>query len=1316
MKRGRRMRAPVLLGVAALAFVMTIGAGSAGAKKDGRPVDRVVMFSSDGMRPDLMEKYAKAGYMPTYKHLMKHGVTGDNGMVQAFPPNTGVGWYTMATGTYPSEHGSTNNTFFRSGDAFNNRTSFSGTGVLQADTIANAAERAGKKVAQIEWVGGRAANIAGPTVDFANFFSTRGVLTYPVVASEQAGAASFGISYQVASFAPAAGWTNVPAGDPAAPAMQTTLSVATTFATQNPTRNYDVYIYDSVVNGTAAYDHIILVRSAAAKDGSQAAANLPVGVFQEIKLTGADGLIGARAGQTAGFYTKLINLDTTAGSISGFKLYFTSVERVIASCSTAACNALPAGGAGEDRLEKYIADNLPTAVAADFAPEEAGIVDEDTYIEQGLDLESAYGNAVMQYILHDLQPDTDFAMVGYPFTDEVSHQFLGLVTPKDPDGSPNPCYDATPKFDDAECTPGTANRVAIREGYIRSAYAEADSKLALARSLMGPNPTTFAGSDHGFGAQRYAVNANKVLNAATVGGVSLHVSGSNASNCSAITAPITTPPTPITEANTDLTKACWAGGTIQIYINPNRLKSTTNPTWPTYEEVRTAVTNAFQNLTDPNNPGKQVIARIMQKEELRDVDGSDSLHPNRSGDVVVVTMPPYQSDAGTNGQAIALSHFFGQHGFLPNYVNLTGNINMHATFVAGGPGFKHKDNVKGLRAIDIAPTLAFLMDIPGPQNARGRILYDILENTEDLTEVTILDISDYHGQLIPLSEAADTLGPSFNIGGSAFLKKWFEVYEAEADLNRHDKGTPNVIEMAAGDSVGATPPISNFFGDVPTIELMNMMGIDIDGLGNHNFDKGADYMQHRLIDGEGPGGVAAQYPFVSANVVDANGKTPPEWSPSHVFKFEHGVKLGFVGFTNDDAPTLVAPGAFDPFVTPLPNSTDAVNAVAAKLNKKVDGIVAMGHLGATAGTLTAPTGPLVDLADNVENVDAVIGDHTDQQVLTTRANGVLTTENRSKGIRFTRVRLVFGPGKQGIVYKTADFHKPWDIGVTPDAAIQARINDLNGQLAPIFNAEVGKSTVVIPRSDVCGPFFAPPRVDGRACESLIGDLVTDAIRTKYSTDFALTNSGGLRADLTCPVGASDPNANDFCPPAEYPIPDASGHYPITRGQVLGVLPFGNVSATLTINGAELKDYLETAVSSLPTNSNGRFGQVSGLCFTFDIQAAPISFTAAPTAIPGTGHRVLSAVGQAADGSCTGAPIDLTSASTYSLTTNDFTASGGDGYQNFKSRITTQNILDQDLADYIAAQPGHLVSPVIQHRIHCTDSDPGTAPACPVNSP
>ena len=123
MRRWVRWLAPALVGAAAI--ILTVAAGTATARGDGRPVEKVVMFASDGMRPDLMERYAKQGFMPTYKKLMKDGVTGANGMVQAFPPNTGVGWYTMATGTYPSEHGSTNNTYFRSGDTFSNRTSFS---------------------------------------------------------------------------------------------------------------------------------------------------------------------------------------------------------------------------------------------------------------------------------------------------------------------------------------------------------------------------------------------------------------------------------------------------------------------------------------------------------------------------------------------------------------------------------------------------------------------------------------------------------------------------------------------------------------------------------------------------------------------------------------------------------------------------------------------------------------------------------------------------------------------------------------------------------------------------------------------------------------------------------------------------------------------------------------------------------------------------------------------------------------------------------------------------------------------------------------
>src|SRR5215210_1097932 len=507
MKGRSRRLVPAFAGVVTLAVLVMLGAGAAVARKgDGRPVDKVVLFSSDGMRPDLMEKYAKAGVMPTYKQLVKHGATGDNGMLQSFPANTGVGWYTMATGTYPSEHGSTNNTFHRTGDSFANSTSFSAADVLQADTIANAAERGGKKVAQIDWVAGAAANINGPTVDFANFFSNRGVLVGAANAVEQAGSAFFGVTYQVATVVPASGWSSVPAGDPAAAPKETTWTINSTNAAVNPNRVYNVYFYDSVTGGGVNYDHAIV--SPTGKTGASPAIDLKVGDFLPLKLTGANGLIGARAGQTVGHYIKLISL---APDASQFKLYDTSLARAIAKCGTP-CASLPAGGAGEDRLEKYIADNLLPWAAADFAPEEAGVVEEETYVQQGRDLERAYSLQGVNFILGTLQPGTDLAMVGYPFTDEVAHQFMGLVTPTEPGGVPNPCYDINPKFDDVTCTGrGTAGRVAIREGYIRSAYEDADEKLHVTRKLMGGNPTTFAASDHGFAPQSLAVNARRVL-------------------------------------------------------------------------------------------------------------------------------------------------------------------------------------------------------------------------------------------------------------------------------------------------------------------------------------------------------------------------------------------------------------------------------------------------------------------------------------------------------------------------------------------------------------------------------------------------------------------------------------------------------------------------------------------------------------------------------------------------------------------------------------------------------------------------------------
>jgi 2',3'-cyclic-nucleotide 2'-phosphodiesterase (5'-nucleotidase family)/predicted AlkP superfamily phosphohydrolase/phosphomutase len=1259
MRPTLRFRPAVLAALTLIFTLLVAGSVSAGAgtgalkskKGDGTPSGNpVIFFAADGMRPDLVDRYVRQGSMPTMRDLLRQGLKGDNGLTQGFPPNTGVGWYTLSTGTWPGEHGSTNNTFHRTGEGnFNNSTSFATTGILQADHIAQSAERDGKTVVSMEWVGSRGLvpALQGPVVDFRTFLGGRGIVLNYDLPGQPAGAAAFGVQYQRVDLADAAGWTNVPASF--SPAKQTSFTHNDTRLAANGV--WDVYIYDSTNDGTVNYDRALIVSAANGKNGASAVANLAEGEWADAKVTIAGGPL---AGRTAGFYAKAIDL---TGDLSKFRLYFTSVQR-----ANATYNAL--GTAGSTDFEEKLNRDFPTSTAADFAPLEAGIVDEDTYVEQGLMWKDAHWE-YLRYILgpapSGLGVKPDLLLVGNPVTDEFSHQFMGLVTPTDLDGNPNPYFDDVTNDDVPD------GRLAIREGYIRSAYEEADGTLALTRDLMSKQANVFVSSDHGFAPQWYAVNVSKML--VDLGLQEREQSG----NCrKAANDPGTTTP------GDTLAKECHAGGTSQIYINlAGRDPAAGNtPQVPAgnYETVRNQIIAAFENLDDPNLPGQQqVVDRVLKKEELRDVDGSDSLHPNRSGDVVVVFRPPYQTDAQTPGQLVAFSQFFGQHGFAPDLVNIPRNVNMHATFIAAGPDIRTGKDVPGIRAIDVAPTIAYLLDIAEPQNARGRVLLEIIRNGNRIREIQILDISDYHGQLVPLSEAADSVSssgasnPTFGIGGAAFLKPWFDEYRAEAP------GT--ILTVTAGDAVGATPPISAFFGDKPTIGFMNMMGFDFDGLGNHNFDRGEQYLRNELIP-------LADFEYLSSNIVDASGNTPAEWSKSAVVDIGAGIRLGLVGFSNPDIAELTKPGSLGPFTVTDPLA--AVNAEAAKLagQKRAPVIVAMGHMGATAGTVTAPTGPLADLADGVRNVDAVIGDHTDFQVVSERANGVLAVENRSKGIRFLRLRLFVDLRTMDAVYKTADFHKPWNIGVTPDPAIQAEINRLNTELRPILATVIGASTRFVPRSDSCG------RPDGRLCESLEGNVVTDAMRLSYGTDFAITNSGGLRADLTCPT---TDNPDDFCP-AYTPPP-----FPITRGQVLGVLPFGNIVVTVDdLNGAELKTFLENGVSAMP-GANGRFPQVSGLCFSYDISAP-------------AGSRVIpaSVVRQAADGSCTGVPVDLTAASTYSLAINDFMASGGDGYPNVASRAQSRDIMDQTVADWITANTP--ISPAIQGRIVCTTSG---ATACPV---
>jgi 2',3'-cyclic-nucleotide 2'-phosphodiesterase (5'-nucleotidase family) len=455
------------------------------------------------------------------------------------------------------------------------------------------------------------------------------------------------------------------------------------------------------------------------------------------------------------------------------------------------------------------------------------------------------------------------------------------------------------------------------------------------------------------------------------------------------------------------------------------------------------------------------------------------------------------------------------------------------------------------------------------------------------------------------------------------------------------------------------------------MNVLNMLGMSADTLGNHNFDRGSAYLRTELIP-------MAQFPYLSANTVyQTTGKLPAEWKASTTFSF-NGFKLGVVGYTLPELATLIFPGYLDPFKV-----TNPVAAVQAEVNRlksqsKVNAVVAVGHLGGDGTNLYSPTGELPDFANALTGVAAVMGGHTHTQYIARGSQGKLIVESPNSGQRFTRIRLTVDTTTKSVIYSTADYHKPWDIGVTADPAIQAYLDELNTELAPIFNTVIGNSTVKIPRADLCG------RSDGRLCESLIGDVVTDAMRMTYNTDFAITNSGGLRADLTCP---SPDVAGDFCPSFTPPP------YQITRGQDLAVLPFGNVAFTVQITGAELKTFLENGVSQMPS-AQGRFPQVSGLCFTYDVHQPANS-------------RVTSVVRQAADGSCTGAPVDLTAASHYTITENDFMASGGDGYPNVYARGTTQNLMDDVLAGYITANTP--ISPARQDRVLCTTTGATTCP-------
>lgn len=518
-------------------------------------------------------------------------------------------------------------------------------------------------------------------------------------------------------------------------------------------------------------------------------------------------------------------------------------------------------------------------------------------------------------------------------------------------------------------------------------------------------------------------------------------------------------------------------------------------------------------------------------------------------------------------------------------------------------------------------------------------------------EIQILNVSDWHGQLDPLSITG--VG---NVGGAAQLSTYFKQDRA---------ANPNTLTLTAGDGVGATPPLSGFFADEPAIKAMRLMGFDADTLGNHNFDAGLARLQSQINLAGSTSEVGQPYTYLSANLKNLSQNSVTGIQPYKIFTVG-GVKVAVIGITNPEAPTLVFPGNFGSIqiTDPIP-AANKTRAAAKAAGAQV--FVVLIHAGVTGADANGnPTGPLIDFASNVGGFDVILGDHTDFQYSGT-INNALVTENKSKGATYSRVTLKVDPSNGRVSSKNVTFVTPLSGAVTADPAVVNMLAPYRTQLAAAFDQQIGIATGLFPRGG---------NVE-RSGEVAIGNLVADALRATYGTQLALTNSGGLRAPL--PSSYTPQNTSLRRTSAGYA---AGPPYDLVIGDVFAVLPFGNSSVTRTVTGAQLWAALENGVSQISVSTcngaDGRFPQISGFKFSFSCSAA-------------SGSRVVSVA------LTDGTPIPNDAGVSYTFVTNDFTNAGGDSYTMFKDgQGVTRNIMANDLLTYI--QGKGTISPTIEGRI------------------
>ena len=474
----------------------------------------------------------------------------------------------------------------------------------------------------------------------------------------------------------------------------------------------------------------------------------------------------------------------------------------------------------------------------------------------------------------------------------------------------------------------------------------------------------------------------------------------------------------------------------------------------------------------------------------------------------------------------------------------------------------------------------------------------------------ILAINDFHGNI------ATSSGSFGGTGRADFLAANIVAREADAD---------NSIFVSAGDLIGASPLISALFHDEPTIEAMNLLGLDINGVGNHEFDEGSEELLRMAnggthpVDGDldGDGFAGADFQFLAANVVvDDTGKTL--FPPYTVRKYQ-GVKVAFIGMTLEGTPSIVTQAGVAGLT--FNDEIDTVNALIPRLQRKnIESIVVLLHEGGRSDggpqdCGSGLTGPIADITAGLDDaVDLVIAGHTNDEFVC-EIDGKWVTMADNRGRLFTDIDVTLNRVTKDMTIKNIENVSNLQAGVTPDAAVTALIDKYQTLSDPLANTVIGMTTTDILRAG------------NTAGESALGDVIADAPHEATmgvgvgEAVVAFMNPGGIRNDIVF-VSTGPEGDGDF-----------------TFGEAFGVQPFGNSLITMTLTGAQIDTLLE---QQWVGQTSPRILQVSDR-FTYEWDAAaPVGSRVDPATIKIGGVVVAAGTG-------------------YRVTVNSFLADGGDNF-------------------------------------------------------